>query len=612
MKIVWYNIDKWEVVIVNRFINIDSNLDSLKLKSMEKHLYENIGEDEFIIPKAIPFKGINTDMLLIKDNRILFIKFMDTSEELFYVLDEEIIEIMNEEHNQLVENMKKNYPRINFNYVFVMPYIDSIEYKYDRDEFVDSHIIFGESARDALLSFDSMGEYFSQENDEVLLTMFISKVCTEYFAFTKGLNLSRNLKKLSFSDSNLDYKIAMMDEEQIVDVSSVNYGNHLIQGGSGTGKSTIMLGRVIKLSKIYPHHKFLLLTYTKHQYVKYKEQLELLQVDSDNIEVHTLSSFVFKLAKIYGLVIDYNLFKRNYDKAFSNIMKQIKNSIKNKRVFKGIFVDEGENFTEEEIELVYEFLYKTKRIFNVNFCKAYNINNNLNIFKCRLKVLDFEDEKLLVKNYRQSKEIVEFINKYCENTNNFIADIRGNLATDVFTKTSPVWSSSKKVNIVRVDDLDDQINSIVWEVQHLVNDLGYSYNDIAIIFPYNKKKLKNGKIIYFQYMLRKSLEDANIEYILPDEDITDITIKRGVTISNIYSVKTLSFKAVVVCELEMLYNHYVDFDKHDYQVNDFVGDLNKVYTAMTRAEESLSLIVSYTPETSHIIKLIHSSELDLK
>lgn len=597
---------------MNNFANIVSNLDALKLKNMEKNIYEVLDNNEFVIPKVIPFKGINTDMLYIKDNKMVFIKFMDTTEELFSVLDEEIIEIMNEEYRLLIENMETNYPQIKYNYIFVMPYIEAINDKYGYDEFINNQIVFGSSARGILNSFVDICRYLSDENEEVLLTMFLYRICSEYFVFTKGLNFSEKLKKISFSDKRIEYKLAMMDDEQIINVSSANYGNHIIHGGSGTGKSSLMLGRIIKLSKIYPHHKFLLLTYTKQQYVKYKEQLELLKVDIENIEVHTFSSFIFKLAKLYDLVIDYNSFKKNYDKAFNNIMKQINNSIKNKRVFKGIFIDEGENFTEEELELIYEFLYKTKRVFNVNFCKSYNINNNLNIYKCRLKAIDYEDQLLLEKNYRQSKEIVDFVNNYCDNANKFISSIRKNLPIDIFMKTRALWSSTKKVNIVQVDDLDDQINSIVWEVQHLANDLGYDYRDIAVIFPYNKKRLKNGKVIYFQYMLRKNLEDASIEYMLPDDDITDITLKNGVMISNIYSIKTLSFKAVVVCELEMLYNHSVDFDKQDYQINDFAGDLNKVYTAMTRAEEYLSIVVSYTPENSKIIKMILDSETKIK
>ncbi|MDO7203127.1 hypothetical protein Q5M85_01565 [Paraclostridium bifermentans] len=37
----------------------------------------------------------------------------------------------------------------------------------------------------------------------------------------------------------------------------------------------------------------------------------------------------------------------------------------------------------------------------------------------------------------------------------------------------------------------------------------------------------------------------------------------------------------------MLYNHSINDISQDYQVNDFVGDLNKVYLAINRATDYL-------------------------
>ena len=81
---------------------------------------------------------------------------------------------------------------------------------------------------------------------------------------------------------------------------------------------------------------------------------------------------------------------------------------------------------------------------------------------------------------------------------------------------------------------------------------GLKYSDIAVIYPFNKKKLKNGKTIYFQYMIKKELEKNEIPYIYGDDELTNIINKNGVTISNMYSIKNLEYKAIVFCELEML------------------------------------------------------------
>ena len=76
---------------MNQYININSQLEALKLKDIEKIFYKNTGNDANIIPKVTPFKGINTDMLYIKDNKVLFIKFMDTTEDLFFIIRRRII-----------------------------------------------------------------------------------------------------------------------------------------------------------------------------------------------------------------------------------------------------------------------------------------------------------------------------------------------------------------------------------------------------------------------------------------------------------------------------------------------------------------------------------------
>lgn len=591
-------------MILKNYKDIKSNLEALKLKDIEKNIYRNAKDGDLLIPKVIPFKGVNTDILYIRNNSILFIKFMDTTEELFSFLDEEILEIMNEEYELLCKNMSKHYPNIHFNYIFAMPNIEFIEEKYDMVNFIDKYVIVGNEAKELAEDTNLLDKHLSKQNDEIELSIFIFGICNEYFTVTEDLNLNPFFKKISFKHDEISYKVCMLEEKQITEIASANYGNHLIVGGSGTGKSSLLLGRIIKLSKIYPHHKFLLLSFTKQQCNRYKELLEILNVDTSNIEVFTFSSFIFKLAKANNLVINYNMLKKNYDKSFINIMKQINNTMKNKKMYKGIFVDEAENLSEEEVILVNEFLYSTKNIFNASVCKAYNINNNLNIFKCNIRAIEYEDEIYLDKNYRQGKEIVEFVNRYCDRANSFIKSLRENIETDVYKKTNFTWENNQSVNIVRVEDLDDQISSVIWEVQHMINDLGYSPEDIAIVYPYNKKRLKNGKMIYFQYMLRKSLEDTGIEYIFADDTVTNITPKDGITISNIYSIKSLSYKVIVLCELEMLYNHNIEKDSQDYQVNDFVGDLNKVYTGMTRAEECLSIIVSYTSDNSDIIRIL--------
>ena len=277
-------------------------------------------------------------------------------------------------------------------------------------------------------------------------------------------------------------------------------------------------------------------------------------------------------------------------------------------MFKGIFIDEVESFKSEEVEFIKEFLYKTKYIFNVFSCESLNISSDLNIFKDNLENIEFDDIVYLDKNYKQSKGLVQFTNNFAQNANSYVKSLRENKTNNEFYTTKPLRKESTDVNIIKVSDLDEQISSIIWEIEYLVNKKGLSYSEIGIIYPYNKKRLKSGKTIYFQYMLKKALEEAEIPFIYAEESLTNISKKIGITLSNIYTIKNLEYKALIFCELEMLYNHTINDKGQDYQINDFVGDLNKVYLAITRACDYLSIITTFNEKSSDIIKLLIESK----
>nr|WP_269806597.1 UvrD-helicase domain-containing protein [Clostridioides difficile] len=576
------------------------------MKEFEKIFYENINKDVKVVPKVTPFKGINTDLLYVKDGKILFIKFMDTTEDIFFILEEELLEVMNEEYELLKLKMGQKNRNISYNYVYIMPYVE-VEETYEFEEFVNNNIIDKNKLQD-IMNKGSLDEYLNDENDEINLNLFLLDVCSEYYIINDKLHLNEKFKKISFYNDDYKYTATMMEEVQIKDVISVKYGNTLIEGGSGIGKTAIMLSRAIKLAKVYPHHKLIIFTHTKQLRNELRERIELLYKDNNNLEVHTFSSFIFKLAKKFNLIVDYNMLKNDYEKAFNNLVKQAQNIIKNKNMFKAIFIDEAESFLEYEIDFIREFLYKTKFIFNVCSCNSLNISNRLNIFKKLYNGIEFDDKIILSKNYRQAKEIVDFTNKFSNNSNSYINELRPNTEFSTFFYTKALRGGNKSVDIIKVSDLDDQISSVIWEIEYLISKKGLDYSEVAIVYPYNKKKLKSGKTIYFQYMLKKALEEAKIPYICAEDNLTNISKKVGTTIANIYAIKNLEYKAVIVCELEMLYNQTINDIEQDYQVNDFVGDLNKVYLAMSRATDYLSIVTTFNEEASDIIRLITESK----
>jgi hypothetical protein len=587
---------------------IDSELDALKIKESEKGFYNIFKLDGKIIPKVTPFKGVNTDLLYIKDGRVLFIKFMDTTEEIYSIMDEELLEVMNEEHQLLKSKMEKTSNNINYNYVFVMPYV-TVEDKCGFDNFVDYNIIDKSKLDELKENEKKLNCYLKEKNDDVTLNLFMLQACPEYYTIKnrEDIYFNKDFKKISFSGDFYNYTSVFLNEEQIKDIDSIKYSNTLVIGPSGSSKTTIMLSRAIKLARIYPHHKFIVFTHSKQLSNELGEMLSILLPNNRNLEVHTFKSFLFKLAKQYDLVVDYSKLKENYEKAVKNILLQAKNSIKNKNMFKGIFVDEAESFTYEEIDFIREFLYKSKFVFNIFSCKSKNISNFVNIYKNPWDNIEFNETIYLQNNYKQTKEIVKFTNNFGKNACEYIKSLKSDFTDDYFIPSIPLRSINKNVDILKVSNLEEQISSIVWEIEYFMNKKGLKYSDIAIVYPYNKKKLKNGKTIYFQYMLRKNLEESKIPYVCADEDITNLSYKSGVTISNIYTINNLEYKAVILCELEMLYNHMIVDTKQDYQINDFVGDLNKVYLGINAATDYLTIVTTFNEDSSDIIKLLMDS-----
>ena len=590
---------------MSQFININSQLDALRIKEFEEKFYEKISDNVKIVPKVTPFKGINTDLLYIKDNKILLVKFMDTSEELFSILDEELIEVMNEEYNMLRLKMAQQHSNINYNFVYIMPYVEIYD-EYESQEFVNNNIIDKNKLKQIIEKEKDLDIYLKEENNEIELNMYLLDICPEYYVLNNQKHINRDFKKITFVNDDYEYSATMLDKNELKYSLSINYGNNLFEDGSGTGKTTIMLSRAIKLARVYPQHRFIVFVSSKKLCNQLKEELEILYKDNNNLEIHTLSSFLFKLAKKFDLIADYRMFKQDYEKYLNNLIKQARNVIKNKNMFKGIFIDEAESFKVEEIEFISEFLYKTKNILDIYYCNALNITNDLNIFKSRddIKVNQKIDLDI---NYRQDKNLIEFINRFCQNSNDYIKTLRPMIKNDIYVPTKSIYNQGQDPEIIKVIDLEEQIESILWEIDFLRNKKGLDYSDIAIVYPYNKKKLKNGKTIYFQYILRKALEEAKIPYMVAEDEITNITKKVGITISNIYGIKNLEYKAVIFCELEMLYNQTIGDTKQDYQINDFVGDLNKIYLAINTSTSYLKIITTFNEDSSEIIKILIKS-----
>ncbi len=591
--------------------NIISELDSLRIKDSERDFYKHFrGKLKGIgITKVVPIEGVNLDLMYMEENNVLFIKFMDTNEEIYSILEEELLEIMEEEYDKLEKGIKMFNLDIKCNLIYIMPYVYREEDS-SCEEFAQMHIIDKYKYSELIENPTFLQQYFKGVNEEVTLNLFRFYICPEYHVIKKESEdrlINKDFKRITFSYDHYKYSALFLSSFQLKKLNSIKYGNTLFLAPAGSGKTTLLIGRGIKLAKLYPKDKFLFITFNKQLMNDIKNQISLLMKNPKNLEVYNFHGFIFKLAKQFDLVIDYGKLKENFEKYFRNIFLQVKHALKNKRIYKGIFLDECENFNEEEIEFIKGMLYNSKNIFNLSSDKAKDIKNNLKSFMGSWEIIDFNDIVEFNHNYRETRKISTFINNFSQNALEYINKFNVNFPEDYYLKTHSLRKEGENVEIVKVENIEEKIESIIWEIEYLVKQKGVNYTDIAIIYPYNKRKLKSGNIIYFQYILRKALEERGIPYIYANDELTNLSNKMGVTISNIYSINNLEYKAVIFCQIEMLYSHGLHENYTLNEVSNFIKNLNIIYTALTRAIDYLIIITTFQENNSDIIKILMDS-----
>ncbi|KXZ39831.1 UvrD/REP helicase N-terminal domain-containing protein [Alkalithermobacter thermoalcaliphilus JW-YL-7 = DSM 7308] len=590
--------------------NITSDIESLKIKKSERDFYKDISErlEGTAISKIVPCKGISLDLMYIENNNILFMKFMDTSSDTYEILEEELIEVINEEYNTIKANIDKFNLDIKYNIVYIMPYVRINRYVHS-EEFIKYHIIDKTKYEYIVKDANFLKRYFVGENEETILNLFRFYICSEYHVVKSGIEnrvINRDFKRITFNHKNYNYSGLFLDYTQISKINSIKYCNSLVTGGSGSGKTTLLMSRSIKLSKLYPRDRFLFITHSKHLMNNIKTEISVLQGDIDNLDIYNFHGFVIKLAKQFNLVVDFRKLNENFNKYFNNIFLQVKNYLKDKVIYKGIFIDEGEKFDTDQIKFLESILYENKKILNISVDTGKNTSKAISI-ETILNFINIDEFVELNYNYRQTRNIVNFINKFTYNVEDYITRKVNNNYEYKFQKTHSLRNDGNKVQIIKVDTIDEKIETIIWEINHLVYQKGLNFSDIVVVYPFNKRKLKNGNSIYFQYILRKALENNGIPYIYGTDELNSLEEKQGVTITNICFANNVEYRAVIFCEIEMLYDHKINPDLTNYKKSKFVCNLNIVYTALTRSIDFLTIITTLKNEESDIMDMLNNS-----
>lgn len=413
--------------------------------------------------------------------------------------------------------------------------------------------------------------HFSHDTPDLLtdtelqdLFLKLNKILTTIFDFENSIN--NKLKTVEhkteiFSNLNKEQADAVNSKARIT----------LVNAGPGTGKTHLIVDRIIRKAMESTSKKIIGLSFTNQAAISLKNKLEFKifgtkhNIVQKNIFIGTIHSFAFNSLKSFHIdnlkvefdyeIIDeeeYNEIKNEFnnnksyilnylvdnklltfDKILKDFMLLLKNNIEFKEYMSNsiqeIIIDEAQDLDKIQYEIFHELFNNSSTLSlflvgdqrqNIFDFKGGNINNFSTIFeKENIK------EYALIESYRCPNKILEFVNSFkfndCENINLVNKKVLG---------SKPIFEEFEN----KIDESN--------RISNLIRDLltkGNNLNDIAILAPSS---------FYFD-IIATSLNKNNIPFkVFGGETILDSRIRfllnllKSILLKKKYSLlKVISF-----------------------------------------------------------------------
>lgn len=408
-----------------------------------------------------------------------------------------------------------------------------------------------------------------------------------------------------------EYKTFFLDEYQVAQVNDIGKGHRVILANPGAGKSVLLLSKAFKYASLYKNSKVLLTCYNNNLADSYNFKKACANFgDNKNLYIFTLHS----LAKIlYEEVLKKKI---SGDYASDDEIKEIIEAVKKGKItmrFKAIFIDEVQIFEPLYLELCYNMLEKDE---NSTFLMAGDLNQTVRSQSRKGDApwkringvnLDFTGRvKYIEKNYRNSKEIGEYLNNMLCFMNEHLSKLKM-ISLDEYTYDSFESGDRKGVEpkIVTGIKRTNIQEKIIEAVKEIVSKYNVGYSDIAILFPYKDFKSLD---YHFEYWVTSAFDKEGIPYSFITKPSNDrhkkvkYSATKGIVLSTIDSSLGLDFKAVILAGLYP-YNYVLDNKKRILLDNwgrislfgeqlkeTFKIQMRKVYTASSRARDILYVL----------------------
>lgn len=422
------------------------------------------------------------------------------------------------------------------------------------------------------------------------------------------------------SGNELEYKTFFLDEYQVAQVNDMGKGHRVILANPGAGKSVLLLSKAFKYASMFKESKVLLTCYNSNLADSYRFKKACADFgDNKNL-------FIMTFHKLVNEIYRQCLHKRcsspyATDEEIQSCIDMVKGGKLNLR-FKAIFIDEVQIFNPLYLELCYYLLDKDDA--DQVFLMAGDLNQAVRKLSRRGDApwkhingvnLDFTGRvRYIEKNYRNSKEIAEYISDMLKHINNRLSmlDLINSMEYEYNSfkiGEKPSVALKVKTGINRMD-IQKELGAAIKEI---VSTYDISYSDIAIIFPYKQHASVK---YYFLYWTEKLLNQEDIPYsmIITSDKATYERKKysqtSGVVLTTIDSSLGLDFKAVI---LAGLYPYSFVFGDKGYKKeisswsaikkmddNDQTqvqSQMRSVYTACSRARDILYVLSDINPDT---------------
>lgn len=427
---------------------------------------------------------------------------------------------------------------------------------------------------------------------------------------TKKSSQTFSEAEYAITGKEIEYRSYMLDEEQVKIVNEVGFGHRVMLANAGAGKSVLLLSKAFKYANLHKDSRVLLTCYNHNLAEAYVFKKECARFyGKNNLSIMTFHALVKKLYKDVLKVSLPGEFPSETE------IKQLLQYVTDGRVetrFKAIFIDEAQIFDPLYLDLCYALYEKTE---DGVFLLSGDLNQTVRSQsrrgdapwkKMKTQRLDFTGRvKYIKKNYRNSKEISDYLNRMLNYMNNHLSEL--SLINNKEFEYDLFGEGSRRGIALEVKTHIDRMNiknEIVSAIQEICSKYHIGYTEIGILFPYKKSS-------HLKYFIMQWIKDAFNEQGIPFSTITTdesghkdrYSSVNGITLSTIDSSLGLDFKAVIMCGL-FPYNYvYSDNLKpkklsswkniksfSDNEKEAVAVQIRKIYTGCSRARDILYVL----------------------